>query len=210
MIEGSGVDLEKFNVSGVDKQDLLVVLPARMLRDKGVVEFVEAAKLLTKEFEGARFILVGDIDLDNPSSLTIDEIGSWVKAGYVEHWGYQADMAGIYAQSAIVVLPSYREGFPKVLLEAAACGRPVVTTDVPGCRDAVISDETGFLVPSRNPEKLAGAIAKLLRSKPLREIMGTKARALAERSFDVKKVIDKHINIYESVVSKSKQKMEQI
>ncbi len=200
LINGSGVDLEKFNVRLNKENKLNVVLPARMLKDKGVVEFVNAAHILSKsgvkEKTNACFVLVGDLDLDNPASVSIDEIQNWVKAGYVEYWGFHKNMANVYARSALIVLPSYREGFPKVLIEAAASGKPIVTTDVPGCRDAILIDKTGLLVPAKNSNELAKAIEKLLISKKKRDNMGKQARRFAELSLDVKFVIEKHMKVY--------------
>lgn len=196
LIRGSGVDLSKYQVSIVPSGPPVVVLVARLLSDKGVMEFVEAANQLKHKGYQARFCLVGDIDPDNPASLTVDDLALIKSAGQVELWGHRSDIPVVLSGATIVVLPSYREGLPKVLLEAAACGRAVVSTDVPGCRDAVERDVTGLLVPSRNAAQLAQAVASLLDDPVQCSAMGLAGRKLAEREFDVSKVVERHLEIY--------------
>jgi glycosyltransferase involved in cell wall biosynthesis len=139
---------------------------------------------------------VGDIDPDNPASLTVDDLASIEASGNVELWGYRTDIPSVLGSATIVALPSYREGLPKVLLEAAACGRAVVTTDVPGCRDAIESGVTGLLVPSRDAAELAKAIALLLDNPARCAAIGLAGRRLAESEFDVSKVVERHLRIY--------------
>lgn len=198
MIRGSGVDLAEYffrpEPQGIPK----VILVARILYDKGVAEFVEAAHLLKMAGIRLKMILVGDIDLGNPNSATDEDIVLWGKTGYVECLGYQESVAEIMADSNLVVLPSYREGFPKSLIEAAACGRAVVTTDVPGCRDAIVPNETGLLVPPKNAQALAEAITFLLENRELRQTMGQAGRLLAEQSYGIDYVVDRHLEIYKS------------
>ena len=148
----------------------------------------------------ARFWLVGDPDPGNPTSVDETELTQWRAAGAIELLGQREDIAQIFAQSHIVVLPSYREGLPKVLLEAAACGRAIVTSDVPGCRDAVEAGVTGILVPPRDELALADAIERLLRDAPLRERMGRAGRNLAEREFSIEKVVQTHLAIYSGLL----------
>lgn len=196
MIRGSGVDLSKYPETVAPSGVPVVVLVARLLNDKGVMEFVEAAKQLKYQGYHARFCLVGDIDPDNPASLTVDDLASIEASGNVELWGYRTDIPSVLGSATIVALPSYREGLPKVLLEAAACGRAVVTTDVPGCRDAIESGVTGLLVPSRDAAELAKAIAFLLDNPARCAAIGLAGRRLAESEFDVSKVVERHLRIY--------------
>lgn len=196
LIRGSGVDLARHVVQPVPLGVPVVMLAARLLADKGVREFVQAAVLLRRAGCVARFVLVGDVDPANPASLARSELEAWSRDGIVECWGHRVDMPQVLAQARLVVLPSYREGLPKVLLEAAACGRAVVTTDVPGCRDAIEPDVTGVLVPVRDAPALAQAIRALLEDAPRCRAMGLAGRALAERAFDVRQVVAAHLELY--------------
>lgn len=194
-IPGSGVDLAAWPVRPIPHGEPVVMMPARLLADKGVIEFVEAAKRL-RDRTKARFVLVGDVDLGNPTSLSRDQVQTWVTAGVIEWWGHRSDMAEVLAQAHLVVLPSYREGLPKALIEAAACGRAVITTDVPGCRDAIDPGRTGLLVKVRDAESLAETIKSLL-SDPVRlRTMGEAGRLWAEKMFDVREVIARHMILY--------------
>jgi glycosyltransferase involved in cell wall biosynthesis len=141
------------------------------------------------------------LDSANPTSVSQGQLDEWVSEGAVEHWGYLADMPMVMASANLVVLPSYREGLPKVLLEAAASGRAVVTTDVPGCRDAIEPGVTGMLVPVRDAEALALAIEKLLAKPMERTAMGLAGRQLAEKKFDVRAVVDRHLEIYQRLLN---------
>jgi glycosyltransferase involved in cell wall biosynthesis len=196
MIRGSGVDLAVYVPTPEPEGPVTVVVASRLLRDKGIVEFVEAARILKRQGSLARFVLVGDAPKENPSSVAQGLLDAWKAEGVVEFWGYQSDMPEVYGRSHIVVLPSYREGFPKVLIEAAACGRPVVTTDAPGCRDAIRADETGRLVPVRDSAALAEAIRGLIEDRQLRLRMGSAGRKLAERAFATEQVTRRHLEIY--------------
>jgi glycosyltransferase involved in cell wall biosynthesis len=171
---------------------------ARLLKDKGVVEFCEMAKKLGY-IESVSFVLVGDLDSENPNSLTISELNEYVKIGAVEHWGFSLNVEELIPLSHIVVLPSYREGLSKSLLEAAACGRAVVTTDVPGCRDA-IEKNTGVLVPAKSVGLLVSAVESLLVDDKKRVQMGLRGRILAENCFDIKDVVDKHMKLYKEIL----------
>jgi glycosyltransferase involved in cell wall biosynthesis len=203
MIRGSGVDLTQYGVMPTPPGIPVVVLAARLLADKGVLEFVQAARLLRQRGCNARFVLVGTVDTANPTSFTDAEVSAWARDGVVEWWGHRADMPQVLATAQLVVLPSYREGLPKVLIEAAACGRAVVTTDVPGCRDAIEPGVTGVLVPVRDAVALADAMAALI-NDPLRcKVMGDAGRALAEKAFDVRQVVAAHLQIYQELIGKS-------
>lgn len=203
LIRGSGVNLRTFTPSALPKDTPVVMMAARLLVDKGVREFVDAAKFIKCEHKGpareARFVLVGDIDPGNAASLTVVEIEAIKASGLVELWGHRANMQDVLPQASIVVLPSYREGLPKVLLEAAACARPVVTTDVPGCRDAIENEITGHLVPARDAAALGGRIIDMLENANLVS-MGEAARALAESEFDERIVVERHIELYKSLL----------
>jgi len=203
LIRGSGVDLDEYPVSPLPEGPSVVLLAARLLIDKGVREFVEAARLLRERGNNARFVLVGNPDPGNPATITNGELRQWLAKGVVEHWGHRDDMPCVLAQSHIVVLPSYREGLPKILVEAAASGRTVVTTNVPGCRDAIEANKTGFLVPLRDAEALVKAINTLLADRSLCEEMGRAGREVAEQVFDVKKVVKQHLHIYDELLQKA-------
>jgi glycosyltransferase involved in cell wall biosynthesis len=200
VIRGSGVDLSVYTASPHPKGVPLVVMAARLLRDKGVHEFVSAVQILKKAGVAARFWLVGDLDPGNPTSVNEADLSVWRNEGAVELLGHRHDIASVFAQSHVVVLPSYREGLPRVLIEAAACGRAVVTTDVPGCRDAIEPDVTGLLVPPRDAVALADAIQRLLLDEKMCERMGQAGRKLAEREFAVEKVVSTHLDVYRDLL----------
>ena len=202
LLRGSGVDLSKFVYMSSPPGRPVVSLAARLLRDKGVPEFVAAARLLRTRAVKARFWLIGEPDPANPASLTDQELSALRNEGIVEALGYRKDIAALYAKSHIVCLPSYREGLSRALLEAAASGRAVVTTDAPGCRDAIIPNETGLLTPVRNAEKLADALQWLIEHPQECAAMGRAGRALAEREFAIEKIVDQHLRIYRELLSK--------
>lgn len=202
LISGSGVELGLFRSTPESPEPLLVILPARMLYAKGVGDFVGAATMLRREGGGARFALVGDCDPGNPSSVPREVITNWVESGLVEWWGYRSDMQEVMRQSHIVCLPSYyREGLPKALIEAASSGRPIVTTDTPGCREVVKHGENGFLVPPRNVPALAAALRTLLGDANLRREMGRCGRFRAETLFSVESIVNEHLNVYRELLS---------
>jgi glycosyltransferase involved in cell wall biosynthesis len=196
LIRGSGVDLRSFPFIPEPSGTRVVVMASRLLRDKGVEEFVSAANLLRARGMDVRFWLVGDLDPKNPTSVTPAQLSAWKQEGVVECLGYCTDIPRLYAESHVVTLPSYHEGLPRSLIEAAACGRPVVTTDAPGCRDAIEPNVTGLLVPVRDATALADALARLLNDDALRLRMGTAGRELAEREYRIEKVVESHMNIY--------------
>ena len=203
MIRGSGVNLEEYEFSPLPSfiNPPIVVLAARLLKPKGVPEFVAAAQKLRERGIAARFVLVGSPDGKNPESVSTDFVVACVRDDVVEHWGYRDDMPEVLRQSSLVVLPSYYpEGVPKVLLEAAAVGRAVITTDAPGCRDAIIPGVTGLLVPPRDAAALADAMERLLGDRERLQAMGKAGRDLAEREFDVRGVVEKHLEIYRKLL----------
>lgn len=184
-----GVDVRRFMPSPEPAAGFRVALPARMLREKGIEEFVAAAARLKPQLPGASFLLAGGIDAVNPSRVSPRALRRWVGEGNVEWLGHVDDMPALFASCHAVVLPSYREGFPLALAEAMACGRPIVATDVPGCRDAVGDGERGILVPPRDAAKLADAIAYLHERPEMRRAMGTAGRLFVERQLDEESVI---------------------
>lgn len=201
MIKGSGVDLDAWVARPFPDGVPLVVMAARLLVDKGVREFVQAAYQLRQRGVAARFCLVGSPDPGNPASITEHELKDWRDGQCVELLRHREDIADVFAQAHVVVLPSYYgEGLPKVLIEAAACGRAVVTTDMPGCRDAIEPNVTGLLVPARDVDALAEGMRRLIEDKALRESMGQAGRRLAEREFSIKKVVDEHLSIYKQLI----------
>lgn len=201
MISGSGVPLEKFKFIKDTNEIPNIMMASRLLIDKGVIEFSKAAKILKEKNVTANFILVGEPDLENPSSIHYSQIKQWREEGIIDCWGHRDDMHEVLPLASIVVLPSYREGFPKILIEAAACGRAVVTTDVPGCRDAIYNEITGLLVPAKDSYALANAIEKLVSNKEWRRTMGNEGRIMAEEKFDENIVITKHLEIYDLLLA---------
>lgn len=203
MIRGSGVDLDAYAPQPLPPGPVTVVMASRLLRDKGVAEFVEAARLAAARDAALRWVLAGSPDAGNPASVTQDELDAWRRAGQIEYVGESTDIAALYAAAHLVVLPSYREGLPKSLIEAAACGRPVVTTDVPGCRDAIVPGVSGVLVPPRDAHALAEAVLALAADEPRRLSMGTAGRALAEQEFGIQSVVQAHMAVYRCLLQGS-------
>lgn len=202
LIPGSGVDLNTFTHTPPPASDrCIVTMASRLLTDKGVMEFAEAAEILSSKGLPVTFQLAGTPDPDNPASIPDNLLNQWIKQRHVNILGYTNNIPHLFSNSDLIVLPSYREGFPKVLIEAAACGRPVITTDVPGCRDAIIPDVTGTLVPARNSEMLATAVEKLVLNKSLRLRMGKAGRKLAEDRYSIDKVVNMHLDIYQELLN---------
>ncbi|MDQ2891397.1 MAG: glycosyltransferase family 4 protein [Gemmatimonadota bacterium] len=195
LIPGSGVDLSEFRLAPLPGGTPIVLLPARMLWHKGVGEFVEAARILRARKIDARFVLVGGTD-SNRASVPDRQLIAWQTEGAIEWWGPQKNMPSILAQATIVCLPSYREGVPKALLEAAAVGRPIVTTDAPGCRAAVTHGDNGLLVPVADAAALSNAIADLISDSVTRAKMACRSRERAVAEFDVSRVIKSTLGLY--------------
>lgn len=194
LIPGAGVDVTVFTTAPEPSEPPVVMLAARLLWDKGVGEFIEAARALRSL---ARFVLVGPLDSGNPVCVPKPTLDAWVEEGIVEWWGERDDMPAVLHAAHIVCLPSsYREGLPKGLLEAMACGRPVVTTDAPGCRDCVRDGDNGLLVPVRDAARLTDAIARLIADPLLRQRLGARGRERAVAEFSQEKVIDETLAVY--------------
>ena len=177
-------------------------MAARLLKDKGVLEFFNASKILKNQGHLVTMRLIGSPDPGNPSSLTQIELGHLAAEAEVELLGYRNDIAEQYAASNIVCLPSYfGEGLPKSLVEAAACGRAVITTNHPGCKEAIIPNLTGLLVPPRDPVALANAIYELIKYPERRKRMGLAGRMLAEEKFKIERIVKQHIDIYKKLLN---------
>ena len=204
LLKGSGVNLENFKYLEEPKSIPSVCFAARLLKDKGVYEFISAAKLINKRDIKARFLLAGDLDVKNPSGLSINDLKKLKQESCIEFLGYQENIPALFASSHIVCLPSYREGFPKSLMEAAAASRVVVTTDVPGCRDAIIPNKTGLLVPVKDYHKLADVLQWLIQNPKDRIEMGKAGRQLSEKEFSIKNIVKSHIDIYQELCNNNK------
>tara|TARA_B100001057_G_C22848587_1_gene950036 strand:- start:101 stop:1180 length:1080 start_codon:yes stop_codon:yes gene_type:complete len=202
LIKGSGVNLSKFSVFDEPKGVPVICFVGRLLKDKGVNEFVSAARILNKRGVNARFQLAGQKDFMNPTGLKAEEINYIHEEGIVEVLGYQKDISILFAKSHIICLPSYREGLPKALLEAAAASRAIVTTDVPGCRQSIIPNKSGLLVPVKDYKKLADAIQWLINHPVERIAMGKIGRQLAQKEFRVEKITQSHLAVYQKLISK--------
>ncbi len=200
LIPGSGVDLRKFVGAVIEEKHQIVLFPARMLVDKGLIEFVEAARLLKGCMHGWRFVLAGAADYQNPSSVPRQQIEDWQAEGLVDWLGHVKDMTPLFRTASIVCLPSYREGMPKSLLEAAAAGCAVITTDTTGCREAILPGETGDLVPVHDCKALADALLSLINDRKRRERYGYAGRRLATSRFDVNAVTNHTLEIYEELI----------
>jgi len=196
LIRGAGVDLDLYETNQVNSDVPIVMLASRMLWDKGIGEFVEAARMLKAKKLAARFVLVGDTDKENPTAISPAQMKEWNDSNVIEWWGYRKDMPAILKQAEIVCLPSYYEGLPKVLLEAMASARPIITTDTCGCRDLVRDEENGLLVPLRDAKALAHAIEALLVDRIVARKMGIAGRAIVEKEFGMKKIADETLNVY--------------
>ena len=209
LLPGSGVDLQKFSYVpsvfgkyGTKRFRFLLI--ARMLRDKGVAEYVEAAKLIREQYPYVECCLLGFVDVENPEAISGSEIDVWVAQGHVRYLGVRDDVRREIVEADCVVLPSYREGTPKTLLEAAAIGRPLIATDVPGCREVVENGKNGFLCQVHNAHSLARHMRKmLLLSEDERQIMGLNGRKKMEREFNEQFVIKRYISVLDQIANKA-------
>ena len=197
LINGSGVDLNLYKFCKIPNGKPLILFASRILKAKGIYEFVESAK----KIKAADFIIAGKIDKDNPTSINLSQLKEWSKLPNIEYIGHKSNMHELIHKSTIVVLPSYYgEGLPKILIEASACGRPIITTDHPGCRDAIIHGKTGLLVPIKNVNEIVKAIRKLINSRDLIFEMSKSARIHAEKNFDINEVTNIHLSIYDELL----------
>ncbi|MFI5057715.1 MAG: glycosyltransferase family 4 protein [Candidatus Acidiferrales bacterium] len=201
LIRGSGVDFQSFQPTAEPSGIPVVLLASRMLWIKGIVEFVEAAKMLRSKGLDARFVLVGDTDPSSPSSVPRQQLLEWQSSGSIEWWGHQTDMPRIFEQASLVCLPSHGgEGVPTVLMEAAASGRAIVTTDVPGCRDIVRNGVNGRIVPPGDAVALAEAIEELLKNSAMRQEMARRGREIAVNEFSQEMIAEQTLALYSELL----------
>lgn len=202
LIPGSGVDLSLYEHKPLPDGGPVVLMVSRLLAAKGVREFVSSAALLRSRGVKVTFQLAGTPDQSNPTAISEEELRLWRDQGLVEILGQRRDIHNLMSSAHIVCLPSYYpEGLPKVLCEAAACGRAVITTNEPGCRDAIVDGQTGLLVPSMDSVALADAIQSLVSDFELMRSMGINARTRAESLYDLKNIVDSHLLIYNRLSS---------
>ena len=198
LIKGAGVDLDKFSfVLRNRNKEISFILTARMLKDKGISEFVTASKLVSAKYPFTNYVLVGDIDKENPASFKEDELKKELKGTNVHWLGYRNDIFKLLQESDIMVFPSYREGLPKSLIEAAAVGLPIITTDTVGCRECVEDGINGFLVPVGNTNILAEKMIEFIENPEMIQKMGKASRVKAEKEFSLGMVIEKTLELYE-------------
>lgn len=190
IINGSGVDLNFFLQTELPKRDgIIFLLIARLLKDKGIREYVEAAREVKTNFPNAQFWIVGPLDC-NPAAITSNELQKWIDDGAIHYHGETTDVRPYINKSNVFVLPSYREGLPRTVLEAMAMGRPIITTDAPGCRETVVDGDNGFLVPVKDALALANAMEQFILYPELIEKMGRRSFEMVQERFDVNKVND--------------------
>lgn len=201
LIEGAGVDTELFLPKEEKfKKIPTVILPARLLWDKGIGEFVEASKIIKSKSINARFILVGSQDIHNPENIKSQVINEWVDQELIEYWGFSDDMPNIMNEASIVCLPSYQEGLPKALIEAASCAKPIVTTNVPGCKEVVTHGLNGYLVKERESKELAIFLEELILDKNLRYSMGQEGRRIVLDRFAESIITEKTRQVWEEIL----------
>ncbi len=194
LIKGSGVDLTKYKKTTIKKENHIILFAGRLLKSKGIREFLYAATHLKNE---AKFVVAGKLDFENKDCINKDELYKSIQNNHIEYIGHSENMSSIIRSSSIVTLPSYYgEGLPLILIEAAASGRPIITTDHPGCRDAIIDGITGLLIAKKDKYALINSISLLLNNYKLMKKMGEKGRIFAEENFDINFVINQHLGIY--------------
>ena len=193
LLNGIGVDLKKFSVKNFPAEFSFLMI-ARLLRDKGIVEYVDAARLVKRRYPQVKFRLVGGLD-ENPSAISKRQLSAWVDEGVIEYLGELADVRPAIADSSVYVLPSYREGRPVTVMEAMAMGRPVISTDVPGCRETVRHGENGVLVPARDSMAVAREMEHFIQHPEDVKIMGRSSRTIAERLYDINKTNNKVLEV---------------
>ena len=207
LLPGSGIDLERFApVEPLDSEDPVFLFIGRLLADKGVREFVEAAQLTRQQYPQARFQLLGGLDPGNRTAISEEELKQWVAEGSVEYLGPTDDVRPFIAKASAVVLPSYREGLPRSLLEGGAMARPLIATDVPGCREIVKDGETGLLCQVRSASSLAGAMTRFATmSVDQRQALGEAAREKVAAEYDERAVIDAYLEVLRPLIGTEKQ-----
>ncbi len=202
VIKGSGVDMQIFSPQPEPDGVPVILFAGRLLWQKGVGEFVEAARQLREQGVTARFVVAGYSEPSSPASVPLEKLQMWQDEGLIQWWGKRDDMPEVFAQAHVVCLPSsYGEGVPKVLIEAAACGRPIVTTDTPGCREIVQHERNGLLVPVNQIEALTAALRRLIENPTLRQAMGARSREIAEAEFSLSYVNETTLSLYERLLA---------
>lgn len=202
LIRGSGVDLKEYAQSGAADEVPTILFASRLLWQKGLADFVAAAALLRERYPYVRFVIVGEPDEHNSNSVPVKTLKAWVQSGSVEWWGYQSNMPKILSRVKMVVLPSvYGEGVPKILIEAAACGKPVIATDMPGCREIVIHNHNGYLVEAHDPAAIAERISALLDDDGLCQQMGERGRRLVAAEFSIDRVNSETLSLYAKLLA---------
>lgn len=186
IIDGSGVDLDYYQY-GALPSDISFLLIARLIKEKGVQEYVDAAGIIRGKYPGIKFTIVGWVD-SSPSAISVEDLEKWQQVGLIDFKGKLEDVRPAISNTSVYVLPSYREGTPRTVLEAMAMGRPIITTDTPGCRETVIDGENGYLVPPQNPIALAEAMEKYILQPDLICKMGMESRNIVKERYDVHKV----------------------
>ena len=205
LIEGSGIDIEKFNPDFCKdfskKEYFTFIMISRLLWDKGIKEYLEAAKFLKKRYKKVKFLLLGSFDKGNPSAVPEEFIYKYHKEGVIEYLGFSNDVRPYICKSDVVVLPSYREGLPRVLLEAMAMGKPIITTNAPGCRDVVIDNYNGYIVEVKNAKSLINAMEKcLLMDREKLRTMGNNGKKLVQERFSDNIIINKYLKLIEKIL----------
>ena len=200
LIEGSGVDLNEYYFSPLlENSKPIFLFASRLLKSKGIFEYLEATK---DHLDTAKFYIAGMLDQNNRDCIELSELEEWLSNKNITYLGHSTDIKNLIKNCSVVVLPSYREGLPKILIEAAAMGRAIITTDVPGCRSTIINNKSGILVKAKDSQSLSKAMRKLIENKNLRLKMGKEGRKLAEQKFSIDNVINMHLNIYDKLLSK--------
>jgi glycosyltransferase involved in cell wall biosynthesis len=200
LVRGTGVNMQQFHPTPEPEEgDPIVLLASRLRWDKGVREFVFAARALRQWGVPVRFVLAGELDPGQPLAIESAQVREWQAEGLVEWWGQQTDMASTLSQAHIVCLPAWRTGLPKVLVEAAACARPIVATDVPGCREIVINGKNGYLVPPGDSRALSETLRHLLDHPGLRKDMARSTRQIAIREFSIGHIVDETLQVYDEI-----------
>lgn len=204
LIAGSGVDVDMYVPRTSDRSPArpVFLMAARLIKEKGVRDFVAAARTVAEARVPARFVVAGEPDPGNPSSLGAEEIEKWKRESPVDFVGHVSDMPGLLADADVAVLPTYYpEGLPRFLLEAAAAGLPLVATDIPPCRPIVLDGYNGYLVPPRHPKALADAISRLARDEGLRKELGDNGRRLVVERFREEDVVNQYVGLYDDLVA---------
>jgi len=204
MVPGSGVDPNVYPFLEEPDGDIVIMLASRMLWPKGIQTFVDSAKMLKEQNVECRMVLVGDPDPANPTSVPLEKLKKWDAEGIVEWWGHSNNILDSFSKAHIVCLPSFREGLPRVLIEAASCGKPVVTSDVPGCREICRNGENGFLFELNNALELTNTLGKMIEDKDLRAKFGKKGRSMVKNEFSLEKVTSIALDTYSSLLRNSK------